>query len=109
MPYDERLAERVSACLKRRRGITQKKMFGGLCYLVNGNMCCGVEKDRLVVRVGQDQYEDALRRKHVKPMDFTDRPLKGFVYVTASGLKRSDTLKKWVDLGVEFAKSLPKK
>ena len=109
MPYDERLAERVTSILKRKRGITHKKMFGGLCYLVNGNMCCGVEKDRLVVRVGPDKYEEVLKRKHVRPMDFTGRPLKGFVYVTAPGLKRSDALKKWVDLGVEFAKSLPKK
>ena len=109
MPYNEALADKIRMIAKRRRGITEKKMFGGLCFLVNRNMCCGVEKDRLVVRVGPDNYSRALKEKNVKPMDFTGRPLKGFVYVLAPTIKRKTSLSRWINLGIEFAKSLPKK
>ena len=109
MPFDEALADRVRRLLKRRRGVTEKRMFGGLCFLLNGNMCCGVERDRLVVRVGPNQYERALAKPHARPMDFTGRPLTGFVYVDARGCRSAAALKSWLMLGARFAESLPKK
>lgn len=109
MAYDENLADRVKGLLKTRRSVIEKKMFGGLCFMVNGNMACGVEKDKLVVRVGPDDYERLLKQKHVRKMDFTGKPLKGFIYVMPESLHRANFLQKWVDRGVEFSRSLPKK
>ena len=109
MAYDENLADRVRALLKGKRSVTEKKMFGGLCFMVNGNMACGVEKNKLVVRVDPGDYEKFLKQKHIRKMDFTGKPLKGFIYVLPDGLIRSDSLKKWVDRGAQFARSLPKK
>jgi TfoX/Sxy family transcriptional regulator of competence genes len=109
MAYDKNLADRVGALLKGKRSVTEKKMFGGLCFMVNGNMASGVEKNKLVVRVGPDDYEKFLKQKHVRKMDFTGKPLKGFIYVMPEGLRRTDSLKKWVDRGIQFAQSLPKK
>ena len=110
MAYNEAWADRVRVLLKGKRSVTEKKMFGGLCFLVNGNMACGVEKNKLVVvRVGPDDYEKLLKQKHVRKMDFTGKPLKGFIYVMPEGLRRSDSLNKWVDKGIQFARSLPKK
>ena len=109
MAYDETLAERIRSLVTRRKGISEKRMFGGLCFLVNGNMCCGVEKDRLMVRVGPERYDAALSRKHSRPMDFTGRPLKGFVYVSRPGIDSKAKLGSWIDMAVDFAKSLPKK
>ncbi|HSF14546.1 MAG TPA: TfoX/Sxy family protein [Vicinamibacteria bacterium] len=109
MPYDEKLAERVREVLGRRRGVTEKKMFGGVCFLVNGNMACGVEKENLMVRVGPEQYERALSKSSTRPMDFTGRALKGFVYVSPPGYRTTAALKKWVDLGASFARSLPRR
>ena len=109
MAYNEALAQRVGALLARRRGITQKKMFGGLCFLVDGKMLCGVERNRMVVRVGPERYEALLKEPHVKPMDFTGRPLRGFLYVLAPGFKTPAQLKRWVDLSCAYAASLPKK
>ena len=109
MPYDEKLAERVRGVLGHHRGVTEKKMFGGLCFLVNGNMACGVQKENLVVRVGHEHYERALSKPGVRPMDFTGRALKGLVYVSPPGCRTTASLKTWVELGARFARSLPKK
>ena len=109
MSFDETLAEKVRGVLKGKRGVTEKKMFGGLCFLLHGNMLCGVEKNRLMVRVGPDRYDSLLKLKHAHPMDFTGKPLKGFLYVSPEGVKRKDSLAKWVDRSLEFAQSLPKK
>ena len=109
MAYDSKLAERIAAVLKGRRHITQKSMFGGLCFLYKGHMVCGVEKTRLVVRVGPEAYAACLKLKHVTPMDFTGRPLTGFVYVQPEGVKRSDALSRWVQRGLDHARSLPPK
>jgi len=106
MAYDATLVKRVSALLRRRKNVTQKEMFGGVCFLVNGNMCCGVERDKLVVRVGSGQYEQLLQRRHVKPMDFTGKPLRGFVYVLPAGLRRRESLRAWVEKGLSCARSL---
>ena len=109
MAYNEELAERLRETLAKKRGITEKKMFGGITFMCNGNMTCGVEKDNVVMRVGPDAYENALKRKHVRPMDFTGRPLKGMVYVDKAGIKSDTSLKEWVDLCLKFTRSLPKK
>lgn len=109
MAYDERLAERVRGALERRRGVTEKKMFGGLSFLVNGNMSCGVNGDDLMVRVGPDAYEEALDRAHARPMDFTGKPLKGMVYVGPKGVRTAPQLRRWVEQAVSFARSLPAK
>ena len=90
MPYDEKLAGRVRDALAGRRGVTEKKMFGGLSFLLNGNMCCGVARENLVVRVGPDQYEKALSKPSARPMDFTGRALQGFVYVSPTGVSDRD-------------------
>ena len=108
MAYDEKLVERVRALFKGKRKIAERKMFGGLTFMVQGNMACGVEGERLMVRVGPDAYDDALSRPHAKPMDFTGRPMKGMVWVGPPGLKGKG-LAAWVQRGVDFAKSLPEK
>ena len=109
MPADELLCTRVRGALKRTAGVSEKKMFGGLSFLVNGNMACGVIDDKLVVRVGPTVYEDCLARPHATKMDFTGRPMKGWVYVLAPGHKTDEDLKSWVKKGVAFARSLPAK
>ena len=88
MAYDEKLADRVREVLQRRRGVSEKKMFGGLAFLVNGHMACGVQGDDLMVRVGPDAYDAALKKAGTRPMDFTGRPLKGMVYVGPRGHRR---------------------
>ncbi|MFQ6028411.1 MAG: TfoX/Sxy family protein [Dehalococcoidia bacterium] len=109
MAYDEKLADRVRAALGREFGVTERKMFGGLCIMLRGNMCIGVEKDKLMVRVGPERYEEALDKANARLMDFTGRPLKGFVYVSAEGVETEAALQEWVQLGVDFAGSLPPK
>lgn len=109
MPYDENLAERIRLVLKRRRGISEKKMFGGLAFLVRGNMVCGVVESDLMVRVGPTAYEESLARPHVREMDFTGRPLKGMVYVNGKGVRNVEQLQFWIDRGLQFARSLPAK
>ena len=109
MAYDEQLADRVREVLKRRRGVSEKKMFGGLAFLVNGHMACGVIGDDLMVRVGPDAYEAALEKTGCRPMDFTGRPMKGMVYVGPGGHRRKPSLEAWVKQGVSYARSLPPK
>ncbi|MCB9513858.1 MAG: TfoX/Sxy family protein [Candidatus Latescibacteria bacterium] len=109
MAYDERLADRVRKFLASRRGVTEKRMFGGICWLVHGNMACGIVHDLLMVRVGPDSFEDALARPHTRPMDFTGRPSRGMVYVEPAGVKAGSALAAWVKRGADFAASLPKK
>ena len=109
MAYSEELVERIRKAFGRTHGVTEKKMFGGVCFLVNGNMSCGVAKDELMVRVGPEAYEECLSQKHVREMDFTGKPLKGMVYVNSRGIRSDQDLKYWVDCGKKFARSLPKK
>ena len=109
MAYDEQLAGRVRGVLARRKDVSEKKMFGGLSFMLGGNMCCGVDKDNLMIRVGPEQYETALAQPHARPMDFTGRPLKGMVYVDPEGYRTDAALAAWVKRGVGFAASLPAK
>ena len=109
MAYDEGLADRVRATLLPRPDIEEKKMFGGLTFMVGGHMCCGVIGGDLMVRVGPDAYEDALAAKGARPMDFTGRPLRGMVYVGPGGHRTDDALASWVKRGTDFVASLPPK
>lgn len=103
MAYDEKLAGRVERAFRKRSvAFEVKAMMGGLCFMVNGKMCVGVERERLMVRLGPDGYEAALARPGCRPMDFTGRPLRGFVYVEAASLTSASQLKTWLDLALEF-------
>lgn len=109
MPYNEELAARVRVALGPLDGLTEKKMFGGLAFMLNGNMCVGVTSDDLMVRVGPEEHEILLGLPHARPMDFTGRPMKGFVFVGLEGTQREEGLEEWVGRGVGFAQTLPKK
>jgi hypothetical protein len=109
MAYDEALAARVRAALGIGKGLSEKRMFGGLCFQVGGNMACGLIGAELMVRVGPEVYAEALRRPHAREMDFTGRPMKGFVVVAAAGLKSDADLRAWVGRGRAFAGALPAK
>ncbi len=109
MAFDEAVAGRVREALARMPGVVEKKMFGGIAFMVRGNMCCGVIGDRLMLRVGPDGYEAALSRPHAKPMDFTGRPMKGMVYVDPAGFASPQDLKAWIGKATGFALSLPAK
>ena len=109
MAYDEELAARLRRVLSRHPGVTERKMFGGIAFMVRGNMCCGVVKDDLMVRVGPERFEQLLGEPGARPMDFTGRPMKGMVYVAGTACASGRTLAKWVNRGAEFAASLPKK
>jgi TfoX/Sxy family transcriptional regulator of competence genes len=108
MAYDEALAARVRALLASRSDVSERKMFGGLTFMVAGNMCCGVNGDELIVRLDPEREDEALARPHARPMDFTGRPMRGFVTVRPEGLD-GDRLKRWVDEAVARAESLPPK
>ncbi len=107
MAFDEKLAQRIGKALEGEAPVEVKKMFGGICVMVAGQMCCGVIGDDLMVRVGPEQYADALEQPHVRPMDFTGRPMKGLIYVSPEGVKSDAALRKWVERGVAFVKSAP--
>jgi TfoX/Sxy family transcriptional regulator of competence genes len=108
MAVDERLVARLRRVLAAERGITERKMFGGLCVLADGKMACGVLGAELMVRVGAVSYEESLRRPYARPMDFTGTPMKGMVYVGPEGLKGA-ALKGWVMRGLGYARSVPAK
>ena len=106
MAYDETLADRIRRVLGPRPHVTEKKMFGGVAFLLGGRMFCGIVKDDLMVRVGPGHYKAALAEAHVRPMDFTGRPMNGYVFVGPGGSRTEKALKKWVDQGVAFAATL---
>jgi len=113
MPFNKTLADRIADTLQENDiSFVEKKMFGGLCFMVNGKMCIGVEKDRMMARIGEEAYEDALRKDGCTKMDFTGRPLKGFVYVSQDALDDDTELGYWIQLCLEYnpkAKSSKKK
>lgn len=109
MAYDEKLAMRVREVLEPQAGINEKRMFGGLSFMFEGNLCCGIVGEDLMVRVGPDNYEEALLRPGARQMDFTGKPLKGMVYVSREGWKTDVLLDAWIELGIDYASSLPKK
>lgn len=109
MAYDEGLAQRVREVLDDRADVTEKKMFGGLAFLLGGNMCAGIVGDELMLRVGPDAYDDVLAQHHARAMDFTGKPMRGMVYVAEAGIRDDTKLATWVARGVEFAGALPPK
>jgi len=108
MAYDEGLAERVRRALTDGE-VEEKKMFGGLCFLVGGNMALGIVGEDLMVRVGADAYQAALDEPHAREMDFTGKPMRGLVYVGRRGFATPEALGRWVERGLSFARSLPAK
>ena len=108
MAYDEDLANRVRAVVPRGQAVTERQMFGGLAFMLGGHMFCGVVKGTLMVRLGPEGADRALDQPHVRPMDFTGRPMKGMVFVDPEGL-HGDALRQWVDAGAGYARGLPPK
>ncbi len=109
MAFDEGLAQRVRDAMGNARDVSERKMFGGLCIMIGGNMVVGVNEDNLMVRVGPDAYQEALAQPYAREMDFTGKPLKGYVYVDAAGIAEDAELEAWVTRAVRFVKTLPKK
>ena len=109
MAYDEGLAQRMREILADVPDLDEKKMFGGIGYMVRGNMACGVHGDALIVRVGTDRYEEALSVPHTSPFDLTGRPMKGWIWVSSDGVQSDDELEAWMQQGVDFTLSLPAK
>lgn len=109
MAFDERLTERIRATLGRRKGLAEKKMFGGIAFLLNGNMCCGVHRSELIVRLAPEETATALSEPHTRRFDLTGRPMKGWILVEPAGLKTDAKLGEWVLLAAKYASSLPEK
>jgi hypothetical protein len=109
MAYDEGLIERVRDALGNDPEIIEKRMFGGLAFMVQGNMALGLMTDDLMIRVGAEQLGKALARPHTRKMDLTGRPMKGFIIVEAEGYEDDKDLATWVKQGVDCARSLPAK
>ena len=109
MAYNEKLSQKVQALLLQIPGMKSKQMFGGIGFLLHGHMACGILQDDLIIRVGPDGYEDALALPHTRKFDITGRAMKGWVMVSKAGCSSDQDLSTWVQRGLSFAASLPKK
>jgi len=109
MAYSESLASRIRDVFAGRRGIIEKKMFGGVGFMLHGNMCVGVWKTSMIVRLGPEQAAAALKEPHVVEFDITGRPMKGWAMVEAEGVEKDQKLRGWVERAVEFVETLPRK
>ncbi len=109
MAFDELLAARIRDLLSGTEGLAEKRMFGGLAFLLNGNMCCGVHGDDVILRVDPQSAEEALREPHVRIFDMTGRPMKGWLLVGSEAVASDEQLRSWIGMGVQFAGSLPAK
>ena len=109
MAYSEKIEKRITKIVSGWKNTQNKKMFGGVCHLLNGNMFCGVHKEFLILRLGPDKAKVALNLPHVREFDITGRPMKGWVMVAEDGFKSDEELKKWLDHTRNFAETLPKK
>lgn len=109
MAYDEGLAQRIREQLQEVPNVEEKKMFGGLCFMVQRHMCCGIVEDKLMARIGPDNYESLLQKNHAQKMDFTGKPMKGMIYVEPGGLQSERDLEFWVDRCLDFINTLPPK
>jgi hypothetical protein len=107
MTFDDRLAARIRSQLGKKKGLTEKKLFGGIGFLLNGNLACAVRKDEMLVRVVPEETDEMLVKKHTRL--FGTRPMKGWILVAPEGLKTDKALAKWVETGVDYAASLPPK
>jgi hypothetical protein len=109
MAFDQKLAFRIRSVLARKKGIEEKKMFGCICFFLNGHALVGVWKDRLIARLGPDEAEAALRERHVGEFDITGRPMRNWVTVEREGVPDEETVKEWVERAVKFVGKLPAK
>jgi TfoX/Sxy family transcriptional regulator of competence genes len=109
MAYDESLAARVRKTLPRTKNIIEKKMFGGVGFLLNGNMCVGAWKEYLILRVGPDNYDEALAQPNVKEFDITGRAMKGWVMVAPEGMQSDGEMIDWIRMSIDFVRRLPPK
>ena len=109
MAFDESLAARIRDALARKKGVVEKKMFGGVCFLLNGKMLVGVWREYLIARLGPDQGDEALLEPHVRKMDITGKPMKGWIKVEPEGVENDDQLKSWIQQAVKFVGKLPAK
>lgn len=109
MAFDAGLAQRIRGYIGDRHGVTEKKMFGGIAFMLYGNMCVGIVDDKLMARVGTAAYDQLLKESQVTPMDFTGKPLKGYVYVHPDGLQADAQLARWIDRSIQFVATLPPK
>ena len=109
MAYSEEFADRIRDVIGGRSGVSERKMFGGIAFMVNGNMACGIIGEDLMVRLNRDEAEQVLAEEHVGPMEFTGRKMSGFVTVAAPGIADDQGLARWVDVGADYAASLPPK
>jgi TfoX/Sxy family transcriptional regulator of competence genes len=106
MAFNETLAERIRQALAHKKGVTEKKLFGCFCLLLHGNVCVGVWKQALLVRVGADEYADALKEPYVREFDITGRPLTGWVVVEPAGIQTDEQLTEWIQRAVAFVSKL---
>jgi TfoX/Sxy family transcriptional regulator of competence genes len=105
MPYNEKSADRVREIISlTHKDVLGKKMFGGLCFMVNDKMCIGVEAERLMLRIDPAKYDEAIEKEGCKPMDFTGKPMKGFVFVDINALNTKKKLEYWINLALEYNK-----
>lgn len=109
MAYNEKIGMRIDNLVSRWKNTERKKMFGGVCHLLKGNMFCGVHKEFLILRLGQDRAENAMKLPHVRPFDITGKPMKGWIMVTEDGFKTDDELRSWLNKAKNFVKALPAK
>lgn len=109
MSYDENLAERIRVALKKEPGISERKMFGGIGFMLEGNMVAGVNKDSLMLRIGADKHDEALSRTGASVFDLTGRPMKGWLLVAGAAVSSDSALRSWLDEALAFARSLPAK
>jgi len=109
MVSKEEIEIRIKKIVSGWKNTKDKKMFGGICHLLNGNMFCGVHKEFMILRLGTDKAEDALKLAHVRPFDITGRPMKGWVMVAEDGFKSEKDLKNWLDQTRKFVETLPMK
>jgi hypothetical protein len=109
MAFDETLAARIRDVLARRKNVEEKKMFGCICFFINGNALAGVWKDRLIARLGPDEGEEAMREPHVRAFDITRRPMRNWVAVEPEGIEDDDQLKAWIERAAKFLRTLPRK
>src|SRR5437764_11575777 len=106
MAFDENLATRIRTALARKRGIEEKTLFGCFCLLLNGNVLVGVWKKSLIVRLGNEQSEDALLEPHVRPFDITGKPMKGWVVVAPEAIEDDEMLQEWIQRAIKFVGKL---
>jgi len=99
----------LSKVFSEHKGVQENKMFGGIAFMFKNHMCVGVVDDQLMVRVDPEHYGDALSEPHVRPIDFTGKPMKGYVYVESAGFKTDKNLREWFDKGIKFVETLPPK